>query len=136
MYSGLIFSGRLADIFGRRLLYLAGLVWYALFALLTGLIRHLVAICVFRALAGLGLSVAVSAGFGIMGTNVRHEPARTVVFAAFGLGMPVGAVVGTMIGAGIAGNGGCVIFPLLYFHRHAIVQNVQGERARTRAADD
>ena len=50
--------------------------------------------------------MAISAGFGIMGTNVRQEPERTIVFAAFGLGMPVGAVVGTMIGAGIAGDGG------------------------------
>lgn len=37
-----------------------------------------------RALSGLGLSIASPAGFGIIGVNIRHEPARTIVFAAFG----------------------------------------------------
>lgn len=54
--------------------------------------------CFFRAFAGLGLSIASPAGFGIVGVNIRHEPARTVVFASFGLGNPVGAAFGGLLG--------------------------------------
>lgn len=40
--------------------------------------------CVTRALSGLGLAIASPAAFGIIGVNIRQEPARTIVFAAFG----------------------------------------------------
>lgn len=68
-------------------------------------------------MSGLGLSIASPAGFGIIGTNIRHEPARTIVFAAFGessfgsqanlegLGNPVGAAFGNLIGGVMASIG-------------------------------
>ena len=104
--SGLLFSGRIADIFGRRSLYISGLVLCAATCLPTALIRNLVAMCVFRALTGIGLAIACSSGFGIIGTSITHEPARTVTFAMFGLGTPVGSAVGTLLGGIIAGSGG------------------------------
>lgn len=61
--------------------------------------------CLTRAFSGLGLSIASPAGFGIIGVNIRHEPARTIVFASFGLGNPVGAAFGTLLGGAMAGTG-------------------------------
>ena len=54
--------------------------------------------CIFRAFAGLGMSIATPAGFGIVGVSIRHEPARTIVFASFGLGNPGGAAIGSVLG--------------------------------------
>lgn len=79
-----------------------GLSMYAVFAIITGAVKvrclyastlalklgadpqNRLSMCVTRALSGLGLSIASPAGFGIIGVNIRHEPARTIVFAAFG----------------------------------------------------
>jgi MFS family permease len=64
-----------------------------------------VALCVVRALSGLGLAIASPAGYGILGATVRHQPERTIVFAALGLAGPIGAAAGTMIGGAIAAVG-------------------------------
>lgn len=39
MYSGLLFAGRLADIYGRKLLFITGLVIALIFSILSALIR-------------------------------------------------------------------------------------------------
>ena len=65
-----------------------------------------VALCVVRAICGLGLAVASPAGFGIIGSTIHQEPARTIVFSAFGLGAPIGGGVGYLIGGAVAGLGG------------------------------
>ncbi|KAI9638984.1 major facilitator superfamily domain-containing protein [Dioszegia hungarica] len=113
---GLIFSGRLADTLGRRKLYLAGLTIYAVFAVVTGVVKNRVALSLCRAMSGLGMSIASPAGFGIIGATIRHEPARTIAFAASGLGNPIGAVFGNLIGglmASIGPNGWSYLFFLL-----------------------
>lgn len=46
--------------------------------------QNRVALCVTRAFSGLGLAIASPAGFGIIGVNIKHEPARTIVFTATG----------------------------------------------------
>ncbi|KAL1411914.1 hypothetical protein Q8F55_002900 [Vanrija albida] len=100
---GLLFAGRMADIWGRKLLFISGLVASVAFSLISGGIRHQVALCVVRALTGLGLAVATPAGFGIIGVTFREEPGRTIAFAVFGLGNPIGASIGVLVGGAIAG---------------------------------
>lgn len=56
-----------------------------------------------RAFAGVGLAMAGPAGFGLIGSYVTHEPARSRVFATFGLGGPIGAATGGILGGAIAG---------------------------------
>lgn len=65
-----------------------------------------------RALAGLGLAIASPAGFGIIGVTFRAEPERTIAFSVFGLGNPVGAAVGMVLGGLVAGAGVYVIMKL------------------------
>ena len=64
------------------------------------------AMCALRGFAGLGMAIANPAGFGIIGSSVRHEPARTIIFACFGIGNPLGATMGGLIGGalGLAGE--------------------------------
>jgi MFS family permease len=58
-----------------------------------------------RAFAGLGLAIASPAGFGIVDTAIRHEPARTIVFAMFGIGGPIGGALGGLLGGGMTAIG-------------------------------
>lgn len=48
------------------------------------------------------MALAGPSGFGVVGANVVTEPARTIVFAAFGLGGPIGAATGTLLGGAVA----------------------------------
>ncbi|EIW66522.1 hypothetical protein TREMEDRAFT_70106 [Tremella mesenterica DSM 1558] len=101
----LMVSGRFADLYGRKMLFLSGLAVAAVFSILSAVIRNLIAICVLRALVGLGLAISSPAGFGIIGVTFRKEPARSVAFAAFGLGAPVGSTTGTILGGAVADLG-------------------------------
>ncbi|KAK6902648.1 hypothetical protein I203_107906 [Kwoniella mangroviensis CBS 8507] len=92
--SGLLVSGRLADLYGRKKLYLLGMLVSTIANVISGVIPDRIALTVFRAIAGLGLSISTPAGFGIIGITFREEPSRTIAFAALGVGTPLGAVVG------------------------------------------
>nr|XP_019043023.1 hypothetical protein I302_08733 [Kwoniella bestiolae CBS 10118]OCF21953.1 hypothetical protein I302_08733 [Kwoniella bestiolae CBS 10118] len=102
---GLLVSGRLADLYGRKKLYLLGMLVSSIANIISGVIPNRIALTVFRAIAGLGLSISAPAGFGIIGTTFREEPSRTMAFAALGVGTPLGAVVGEVIGGLISGTG-------------------------------
>lgn len=66
------------------------------------MIQEYIPLCVIRAISGLGMALAGPSGFGVVGANVVTEPARTIVFAAFGLGGPIGAATGTLLGGAVA----------------------------------
>lgn len=125
--SGLLFCGRVADLYGRKFCYLGGLVVFFIFNILSAVVKvrarvHTVlsqahtyqpqvGLFVMRAFAGLGLALACPAGFGLIGETITHEPERSMVFAAFGLGGPIGASSGTILGGGVAGINQSVAFP-------------------------
>ncbi|GMK59847.1 hypothetical protein CspeluHIS016_0900640 [Cutaneotrichosporon spelunceum] len=100
---GLLFAGRMADIYGRKYLFLAGLTCTLVSSVVTGFMPNLLTICILRAISGLGLAIATPAGFGILGVTFREEPERTIAFSCFGLGNPVGASVGMLVGGAVAG---------------------------------
>ncbi|WVQ68062.1 uncharacterized protein L199_006268 [Kwoniella botswanensis] len=102
---GLLFFGRLADLYGRKYLYLLGMGLYTVFSIISGFVRQSTALCVIRALTGLSLSIALPAAFGIVGVTFHSEPSRTIAFASLALGYPVGAGPGQVIAGLIAGTG-------------------------------
>ncbi|OCF35352.1 hypothetical protein I316_02900 [Kwoniella heveanensis BCC8398] len=101
---GLLVAGRLADLYGRRKLFLFGLIVGTIGNIISAVLPNRIALTVFRALTGLGFSISAPASFGITGTTFRTEPARTAAFAALGLGTPVGAIVGEIVGGVMAGT--------------------------------
>lgn len=53
----LLLSGRLADIHGRKKIFLAGVTWYAIWTLIGGFMKNGAGLVVTRALAGCGASI-------------------------------------------------------------------------------
>ncbi|WVF72363.1 hypothetical protein IAT40_007178 [Kwoniella sp. CBS 6097] len=100
---GLLVAGRLADLYGRKKLFLFGLIVGTIGNIVSAVMPNRIALTVFRALTGLAFSISAPASFGITGTTFRTEPARTAAFAALGLGTPVGAIVGEIVGGVMAG---------------------------------
>lgn len=101
----LLISGRLADIFGRRWLFLGGMLVAVVFTFVSGAVKSFIPLCVIRAIVGVGLAVATPAAFGIVGVNFRDPKSRTIAYGSMSMGNPVGASVAMMVGGAMASAG-------------------------------
>ncbi|ADV20469.1 efflux protein [Cryptococcus gattii Ru294] len=93
----LLLSGRLADIHGRKKVYLAGVTWYAIWTLIGGFMKNGAALVVTRALAGSGASMSTPSAVGIIAHTFSGR-ARSTAFASFSAGAPVGGALGLILG--------------------------------------
>ncbi len=94
---GALAGGRLTDRFGRRRLFLATLLWYAGFTVLTGLAPSLSAVYVLRLLAALG----VGAEYAIVNAAIAELMPARVRGRANALVMnfwPAGAILAALLG--------------------------------------
>jgi len=95
----LILFGRLADLLGRRFIFLAGLAFTAVFSLACGFAKSITVLIILRALQGIGPAALVPAAVGILGhTFPAGSRSRSWAFAAFGAGAPIGGSVGYSLG--------------------------------------
>lgn len=94
----LIFFGRLADLYGRKKAFLLGTAFLGIFSLGCGFAQNIITLDVLRALQGLGPAAFVPASLGILAHAFPPSRARSIAFASFSAGAPVGAAVGMQIG--------------------------------------
>ena len=73
----LLLGGRLADILGRRRLFVAGLAIFTVSSLLDGLAWSEASLIVFRALQGLGAALLSPAALSILTTTFRRAASGT-----------------------------------------------------------
>jgi MFS family permease len=90
-------SGRIADVFGRKLCFIIGIGWYAVFNLIGSFLDNRIAVIVTRALAGMGASMGAPSAFGLIAANI-HGKNRATAFAIFSAGAPLGAGTGMVLG--------------------------------------
>src|SRR5712691_3874428 len=89
--------GRLADVYGRKPLYLGGLLVFVLGSVLAGLSRNMNELIVFRAVQGLGAGALLPVGLTIIG-DLFALRARARMQALFSTVWITSAVVGPTIG--------------------------------------
>ncbi|MEU9773476.1 MFS transporter [Streptomyces sp. NPDC047968] len=95
----LLLAGRLGDIFGRRRLFLAGVVLFGAASMLSGLADDAATLIVGRGLQGLGGAVIAPTGLSIINTEFRHDTAgRTKAVAAWGTIAAGGSALGLLLG--------------------------------------
>ncbi len=89
----LLFFGRVADLFGRRLLFLVSLAFFSVCLLITGFATNAYFLDVFCGLLGLSSAASVPPAIGKLGA-VYDKPSRRKnrAFACFSGGNPVGFV--------------------------------------------
>jgi MFS family permease len=98
--SFLLLFGRLADLHGRRLTFLAGIAWFTIFSIGCGSAHNQISLDVMRAFQGLGIAASLPAAMGILAQSFeRGSTIRTVAFGTFSSGAPIGAALGTSLGA-------------------------------------
>ncbi|PPQ78955.1 hypothetical protein CVT25_002284 [Psilocybe cyanescens] len=98
--SGCLFLvlGRVADLYGRKRTFLFGSLVLSVFTLACAFPTDIVPLDILRAFQGIGAAATIPASLGILAHAFPPSRARTLAFATFAAGAPVGAVFGTAVG--------------------------------------
>jgi EmrB/QacA subfamily drug resistance transporter len=94
----LLLGGRLADLLGRRRLFMAGVAVFTLGSLLSGLAWSEGALIVMRALQGLGGALLAPAALSIVVTTFREGRERNIALGVWGAVSGIGGAVGVLLG--------------------------------------
>src|SRR3954452_3990148 len=94
----LLLGGRLADLFGRRRLFVWGLALFAASSLLCGIAWSEGSLIGFRALQGLGGALLAPAALSLLMTTFAEGRDRNLALGIYGAASGSGAAVGVLLG--------------------------------------
>jgi len=94
----LLLGGRLADLLGRRRLFMAGLALFTVSSLLDGLAWSEASLIAFRSLQGLGAALVSPAALSILTTTFREGRERNLALGVWGAISGSGAAAGVLLG--------------------------------------
>ncbi len=100
----LLLGGRLADLYGRRRIFIVGLIIFAVASLLGGLATNEPLLLAARGLQGLGAALASPAALALITTTFPAGPARNRAFAVYAAMSGAGAAVGLILGGWLTGT--------------------------------
>ncbi len=95
--------GRLGDMYGGYVVYMAGIVWFFIWSLVSGFSVNYQMLIATRALAGLGPAAYQPATLMLMAKLYRPGPRKNFIFSIYGAFAPLGFFFGIIIG-GLAGQ--------------------------------
>jgi EmrB/QacA subfamily drug resistance transporter len=94
----LILGGRAADLFGRRRMFITGLIAFALASLAGGLARDPALLIAARVIQGAGAAIVAPAALSLITTSFPEGPKRTRAIGLYGAISSVGFVSGQVLG--------------------------------------
>jgi len=94
----LLLGGRLADLLGRRRLFIAGLALFAASSLLCGVAWSESSLIAFRAVQGLGGALLAPAALSLLMTTFAEGRERNVALGIYGAASGSGAAAGVLLG--------------------------------------
>src|SRR5438094_4078393 len=94
----LLLGGRMADLIGRRRLFMAGLALFTVSSLLNGLAWSEGSLITFRALQGLGGALLSPAALSILTTTFREGRERNLALGIWGAASGSGGAAGVLLG--------------------------------------
>ena len=97
----LLLGGRLADLLGRRRLFMIGLGVFTIASLLDGLAWSEGSLIVFRSLQGLGAALLSPAALSILMTTFREGRERNVALGVWGAASGSGGAAGVLLGGAL-----------------------------------
>jgi EmrB/QacA subfamily drug resistance transporter len=99
MFGGiLLLGGRLADLFGRRRLFVAGLALFAVSSLLCGIAWSEGSLILFRALQGVGGALLAPAALSLLMTTFAEGRERNLALGIYAAASGSGAAAGVLLG--------------------------------------
>lgn len=100
----LLLGGRLGDLYGRRRVFVIGLLVFALASLLGGIAQTEGLLLAARGLQGLGAALASPAALALITTTFPAGPQRNRAFAVYAAMSGAGAAVGLILGGWLTGH--------------------------------
>ncbi|EMD97861.1 hypothetical protein COCC4DRAFT_144606 [Bipolaris maydis ATCC 48331] len=94
-----IFSGRLADIYGRRRTFLLGSSFFTAASIMLPFVPNESGFDAIRGLQGLSAAAMASAALGILSSTFPPGQAKDVAFSFFAIGAPLGFIFGNPLGS-------------------------------------
>ena len=94
----LILGGRAADLLGRRRMFVAGLIAFALASLAGGLAQDPALLIAARVIQGAGAAIVAPAALSLITTSFPEGPERTRAIGLYGAVSSVGFVAGQVLG--------------------------------------
>ena len=99
----LLLGGRLGDLYGRRSVFMIGLVLFAAASLFGGVAQNEAMLLLSRGLQGVGAALAAPSALALITTTFPAGPARSRAFAVYAAMSGVGAAVGLILGGWLTG---------------------------------
>jgi EmrB/QacA subfamily drug resistance transporter len=97
----LLLGGRLADLLGRRRLFMIGLALFTVSSLLDGLAWSEGSLIVFRSVQGLGAALLSPAALSILTTTFREGRERNLALGIWGAASGSGGAAGVLLGGAL-----------------------------------
>jgi EmrB/QacA subfamily drug resistance transporter len=97
----LLLGGRMADLLGRRRVFMAGLAIFTAFSLLDGLAWSSASLIAFRGLQGLGAALLAPAALSILMTTFSEGRDRNVALGIWGAASGSGGAAGVLLGGAL-----------------------------------
>ncbi|WP_254900636.1 MFS transporter [Rhodococcus sp. 1168] len=97
----MLLGGRLGDAFGRKKMFLGGVVLFTVASLLCGLAINEATLVAARALQGVGAAVASPTAFALVATTFAPGPVRNQAIAIYAAMTGVGSIAGLIIGGAL-----------------------------------
>jgi EmrB/QacA subfamily drug resistance transporter len=94
----LLLGGRAADLIGRRLVFVSGLILFAVASLAGGLADSQLTLIIARAVQGLGGAVIAPASLSILTSTFEEGPARNRAVGIWGAMGGIGGAAGVLLG--------------------------------------
>lgn len=94
----LLLGGRLADLFGRRRIFLTGVILFAVASLVAGIAQNPGQLIVFRALQGIGGALLAPSALSLVLTIFKEGPERNKALGIWSMVAAGGGAVGLILG--------------------------------------
>jgi len=99
----LLLGGRLGDLYGRRTVFMIGLVAFAVASLVGGVAQNEAMLLIARGFQGAAAALAAPSALALITTTFPAGPARSRAFAVYAAMSGVGAAVGLILGGWLTG---------------------------------
>jgi EmrB/QacA subfamily drug resistance transporter len=100
----LLLGGRMADLLGRRRMFMGGVALFTTFSLLNGLAWSEGSLITFRALQGLGAALASPAALSILTTTFAEGRERNLALGVWGAVSGSGGAAGVLLGGALTSS--------------------------------
>src|SRR4051812_10716205 len=94
----LLLGGRMADLLGRRRVFMVGMAVFTIFSLLDGLAWSSSSLIAFRGLQGLGAALLSPAALSILTTTFQEGRERNIALGVWGAASGSGGAAGVLLG--------------------------------------